>query len=478
MKLSLNEIGAIFKLKNILPDTQINNIKINSREIKKNDIFVAIKGENFDGHDFINEAFNNGALAVITEKKFELDKNLENQKFVFVVENSILALQKIAKFYKSKFQVKIIAITGSVGKSTVKEILASILSQKFNIIKTQKNFNGQIGVPMTVFSLTDETQFMICEVGVSKPGEMKKLAEILKPDYIIINNIGVSHIGNFGNIKNIIKEKFDILAFSEKYKIFVNFDNSELINYINNNKKNNLKIEDFKFFGFDSKCDYKAENVSLLDDKTEFVFVTKNYKALINLPYVGMHFVYNALAAMSVAVELEIHIDDIKTGISNFKNLSRRQDIIKMPNFIIIDDSYNSSPDSIRAAVNIFKNIKSDGENIFVMGDILELGSYSQSVHFELGKFIAYSDVDFLITVGNETKFTCEGVKISGSNLNFRHFDNNQEVVDFLCEFLKNRKGDKILIKSSLGMKTGEIVKELKNKFKNININNNNYEKN
>jgi len=476
MKLSLAEVGTLFEYKNILPDTQINNIRIDSREIKKDDIFVAIKGENFDGHDFINEAFNNGALAVITEKNFELDKNLENQKFVFVVEDSILALQKIAKFYKSKFQAKVIAVTGSVGKSTVKEMLASIFSQKFNIIKTQKNFNGQTGVPMTVFNLTDKTQFMICEVGVSKPGEMKKLAEILKPNYIIINNIGVSHIGNFGNIKNIVNEKFDILYFSEKYKIFVNFDNLEIINYINNNKENNLKIENFKFFGFDSKCDYKAENVSLLDNKTEFTFITKNYKALISLPYVGMHFVYNALAALSVAVELEVHIDDIKNGISNFKKLAMRQDIIKMPNFIIIDDSYNSSPDSIRAALNIFKNIKSDGENIFVMGDILELGNYSQNIHFELGKFIAHSNIDFLITVGNETKFTCESVKISGSKLNFKHFDNNQEIINFLCEFLKDRKGDKILVKGSRGMKTDEIVKELKNKFNNNN--NNNYEKN
>ena len=466
MKLNLSEVGALFKCKNILPNIQINNIKIDSREVKENDIFVAIKGENFDGHDFISQAFQNGALAVITEKKFELDKNLENQKFVFVVENSILALQKIAKFYKSKFQVKVIAITGSVGKSTVKEMLASILSQKFNIIKNQKNFNGQIGVPLTVFNLTDETQFMICEVGVSMPGEMKKLAEILTPDYVIINNIGISHIGNFNNINNIAKEKFDILTFSEKYKLFVNFDNPELINFINN-QENNLKIENFKFFGFDSRSDYKAENVSFLDAKTEFIFVTKNYKALINLPYVGMHFVYNALAALSVAVELEMHIDDIKNGISNFKKLAMRQDIIKMPSFVIIDDSYNSSPDSIRAAVNIFKNIKSDGENIFVMGDILELGNYSQSVHFELGKFIAYSDVDFLITVGTETKFTCEGVKISGSKLNFKHFDNNQEVIDFLCEFLKDRKGDKILVKGSRGMKTDEIVKELTNWFGN-----------
>ena len=317
MKLNLSEVGALFKCKNILPNIQINNIKIDSREVKENDIFVAIKGENFDGHDFIPQAFQNGALVVITEKNFELDKNLENQKFVFVVENSILALQKLAKFYKSKFQVKVIAITGSVGKSTVKEMLASILSQKFNIIKNQKNFNGQIGVPLTVFNLTDETQFMICEVGVSMPGEMKKLAEILTPDYVIINNIGISHIGNFNNINNIAKEKFDILTFSEKYKLFVNFDNPELINFINN-QENNLKIENFKFFGFDSRCDYKAENVSFLDAKTEFIFVTKNYKALINLPYVGMHFVYNALAALSVAVELEMHIDDIKNGISNF----------------------------------------------------------------------------------------------------------------------------------------------------------------
>lgn len=473
MKLSLSEIGTLFECKNIFPDTQINNIKIDSREVQKDDIFVAIRGENFDGHDFINEAFQNGALAVITEKDFKLNKELENKKFVFVVENSILALQKIAKFYKSKFQAKVIAITGSVGKSTVKEMLASILSQKFNIIKTQKNFNGQIGVPMTVFNLTDETQFMICEVGVSMPGEMKKLAKILMPNYVIINNIGVSHIGNFNNINNIAKEKFDILTFSEKCKLFINFDSPELINFINNNK-DNLKIENCKFFGFDSECDYKAENVSLLDEKTEFIFVTKNYKALISLPYVGMHFVYNALAALSVAVELEMHIDDIKSGISNFKKLSMRQDIIKMPNFTIIDDSYNSSPDSIRAAVNIFKNIKSDGENIFVMGDILELGNYSQNIHFELGKFIAYSDIDFLITVGNETKFTCEGVKISGSKLNFKHFDNNQEVINFLCEFLQNRKSDKILVKGSRGMKTDEIIKELKNKFEN----NNNYEKN
>ena len=474
MKLNLSEIGNLFNYKNILPDIRINNIKIDSREIIQDDIFVAIKGENFDGHNFINEAFNNGALAVITEKDFELDKELEkkfeNKKFVFKVENSILALQKIAEFYKSKFQIKVIAITGSVGKSTVKEILASILAQKFNIIKTQKNLNGQIGIPINIFNLTDETQFMVCEVGVSKPGEMKKLAKILKPDYIIINNIGMSHIGNFNNINNIIKEKFDILSFSEKYKIFINYDSPELINFVKNNQEkcNFIINKNYFKFGFDYSCDYRAENILLLDEKTEFVFVTKNYKALINLPYVGMHFVYDALAALSVAVNLGMHIDDIKIGINNFKKLSRRQDIIKMPNFIIIDDSYNSSPDSIRAAVNIFKNIKSSGQNIFVMGDILELGNYSQNVHYELGKFIAYSDVDFLITVGKETKFTCEAVKASESKLNYKHFDNNQEVINFLCEFLQNRNGDKILIKGSRDTKTDEIVQALENKFKNI----------
>lgn len=455
MNLSLLEIAKILNTNfDFSEDKLINRIKIDSRKIEEDDIFVAIKGESFDGHDFVNQAFKNGAIAAIVEKDVEFE---DKSKFIIKVDNTIKAMQQIAEFYRSKFDLKVIGITGSVGKSTVKEMIYSIFSTKFNVVKTEGNQNGQIGLPLSVFSITNDHQIAVFEMGVSKIGEMGTLAKIAKPDFAVINNIGTSHIGNFGDIDTIVREKSDISKFSN-CKIFANGDNPNLVNYLSN--KDNVI-----YFGFSKKFPYNVESMSSIGEDTEFILVTESYKANIRIPCMGVHNVYNALASIAVASEFGIHINDIKNGIKNFESLPMRQNIIKLDKFTLIDDSYNANYDSVRASIGVLKSIDSHGKNILVIADILELGNYSQEIHFELGKYIASSEIDVLITIGNYSKNIEQGVLSTGIHLESKHFESNQDAFEYTCEILED--GDKVLVKGSRGMKTDEIVQKLLDKFGN-----------
>ena len=453
MKLSLFEISKELEIEfdNSL-DCQINNIKIDSRKVVDGDVFVAIKGESFDGHDFVSQAFENGAVAAIVEKNIE---NFDNSKVLFKVDNCIDAMQKIAAFYRSKFDIKVIGVTGSVGKSTVKEMLASIFSKEFRVSKSFGNSNGQIGLPLSVFNITDEIQIVVLEMGISEIGEMSKLAQIAKPDFAIINNIGTSHLGNFGTLETTVHEKCQISSCSD-CKLYVNGDNLQLSNYLKDR-------ENVVYFGLSEDFPYRAENLCTLGKETEFILVTDSCKELIRIPCIGIHNVYNALAAISLAMDFGIHINDIKQGLSEFIPLPRRQDIIELNNCTLVDDSYNASLDSVKASIGFLNSIESKGRNIALIADILELGSYSREIHYDLGKFIASSQIDLLVTVGNYSSFINEGVKSICPDFDSIHFATNDEAFDYLCNIIKDE--DKILIKGSNGMKVDEIVSKLIDKF-------------
>ena len=450
MELSLNEVIRKFDFGQELDkDLQIRNVSMDSRTILSGDIFIAIKGENFDGHRFVNDALQKGAICAIVE-----DSSYSNEDKVFKIGSTKEFLQELARFYVEKFDIKKIGITGSVGKSTVKEMVSSIFETEFNIVKTDGNFNGQIGLPLTCFKMNKDTQIAIFEMGISEKGEMEKLCNIVDPDIALINNIGVSHLGNFNNLETTCKEKFKIS--SNGCKLILNADNSELFNYSQN-------MENIVYFGISGKFDYGAESVFSSGSETEFTLVTKEYREDVKIPCLGIHNVYNALAAISLSIEFGMHIEDIKKGIMNFKPLPMRQKIINFENFTLIDDSYNASPDSVKASLNLLQSIKTPGRNILVVADILELGDHSREIHFELGKYIASCKVDVVISIGNYSKHICESIKMSNDNIETYIFDSNDDAYVKLLQIFQNN--DKILVKGSRRMRTDEIVDKIKKKF-------------
>ncbi len=449
MKLNLSELSKELNSEfDISIDKQIQNIKIDSREISEGDVFFAIKGESFDGHDFVQHAFENGAIAAVVAKDIHIDG-----KICFKVESTVYSLQKIAKYYRSKFNVKVIGITGSVGKSSVKEIVSSIFATEFNVTKSLGNLNGQIGLPLSIFNISEETQIVVLEMGVSKIGEMDILADIAKPDFAIVNNVGTSHIGNFGILENIIKEKLKVSSCSN-CKLYVNGDN--LYDYLK-------ERDNVVYFGLNNKFAYRAENVSSLENETEFILSTDAYKETIRIPCLGIHNVYNALAAISLALDFGIHINNIKSGLINYKPLSMRQNIIKLKNFCIIDDSYNASFDSVKASINLLKSLKFKGRNIAVLADILELGNYSREIHYNLGKFISTSLIDILITIGSHSSYINEGAESMCPDFKSIHFKTNDEAFSYICNIVQD--DDKILLKGSLAMHVKEIVDKLVDKY-------------
>jgi UDP-N-acetylmuramoyl-tripeptide--D-alanyl-D-alanine ligase len=436
--------------------TKINFISIDTRKILQNNskskdkvLFIPIKGKNFDGHDFLESAFKNGAAIALVDKKHEKKiNNISNN--VIIVDNTKNALQNIAAFYRRKFDIKAIGVTGSVGKSTVKEMLASIFGIELKIVKTIKNLNGQIGLPLAMFGINKETQILIAEMGISEINEMERLSEIVDPDFAIITNIGVSHLENFKTTEITCREKLKISK-RENCKFYLNGDNPKL-------SRVNLPNE-IKYFGLSGNYPYRAEQIYSTGEKTNFVLATNKFRENIEIPCLGVHNVYNALAAISVAIDAGIYLEDIKAGLERFKPLPQRGQILHVGDIIFLDDSYNASPDSVKSSINIFQAIKSDGKSIMVMADMLEIGVRSEEIHFNIGKYIALSGINILITVGNLAKFIGDGARSVDSNVEILYFINNDLALKELI--FRIRSGDKILIKGSRGMKTEEILNNL-----------------
>jgi UDP-N-acetylmuramoyl-tripeptide--D-alanyl-D-alanine ligase len=436
--------GSLPNIKNIdLICTDSRKIMRKNSGQNENILFVPLKGKNFDGHEFIKQAFDNGASLAIAEENADVGGDLP----VIRVKDTAAALQDIAAFYLKKFNLKVVGITGSVGKSTVKEMVASILSTNLKIIKNEKNFNGQIGLPLTVFEINEKTEVLVAEMGISRMGEMENLVRVAPPDFAIVTNIGVSHLEYFKTTEITCREKLKIAKKSE-CKLYLNGDNPEL------SKANPLNK--VVYFGLNGEFPYGAEQIYTIGETTEFVLVTENFSENIKIPCLGIHNVYNALAAVSLAIDMGIHLDDVKKGIENFVSLPQRGQIIHIGDIILMNDSYNASPDSVKSSVHALQAIKSGGKTIVVIADILELGVRGEEIHFDIGKHLASVGIDILITVGKLAKCIQEGARAINPNIQTSHFADNKSAAQWLIE--RAAEGDKILIKGSRGMKTEEIA--------------------
>jgi UDP-N-acetylmuramoyl-tripeptide--D-alanyl-D-alanine ligase len=433
------------------------NFSKDTRTIQKGDTYIAIKGEKFDGNLFWKQALEKGADCVIVSDIQYEQKDIEifKDKTIIKVEDTLEALYEIAKLKRSFYQIPIVAITGSVGKTSTKDIVANVVSQKYKTLKTIGNNNNNIGLPFTILRLQDE-EAMVLEMGMNHLGEISLLSSIAKPNICIITNIGTSHIGNLGSRENILKAKLEILEGADHPTVIINNDNDLLHRWQEEHKKEMNIIT----YGVCEPSDINPENIIQKEDSSEFSCNIYEDKVKIQVPVGGEHFVLNSLCAISVGKILKIETSKIQKGIKEFELTKKRMDITELKNGIkIINDAYNASLESIQASLKYLSEFKNN-RKIVVLGDMLELGEYSQKLHEQVGEEVYKNKIDVLICSGQNAKYIAKKAKEMGMN-DIYYFETKEEIVDKLKEIMKS--DDIILFKASNGMKFFDIAEKLKN---------------
>ena len=433
-------------------ETIVSNIVIDSRKAGKDSAFVAIVGENLDGHNFINLAINQGCKTIIKNKNNNVD--IENKEVnVIEVSDTEIALGDIAKFYKNKFKIPFIAVTGSVGKTTTRDMVYSTISAKYNSLKNVGNLNNQFGVPLTLFNLNKEHECAVIEMGMSGFNEIEYLANIVNPQIGIISNIGYSHVEHLGSRDGIFKAKMEIATnFDENSLLIVNGDDDCL---------KTLKTKDLVYklrtFGFDKDNDIYCESYEMDEESINFVAVINRKKEEFFIPTVGKHNIYNAMAAILVGLNLNMTIEEIKNGLKNFQCTKNRLDIIKKDKLTIIDSVYNASIDSMSAALNILGRY--ENRRVAILGDMFEMGEFAEFGHRQVGK-AALGNIDIMIAIGKDSEFIVKELKENNMNENnLYHFETKEEAIENLDNIIKD--DDVILVKASRGMNLEKVVEYL-----------------
>lgn len=425
-------------------NTELLNFSINTKEIKKDDIFVGIKGETNDGSNFYLDALEKGAKGVIISKG--ICKEKVEGKFIIEVDDTTKALQQIAAYKRDNINIPVIGITGSVGKTSTKDMISSVISTKYKVCKTKGNLNNHLGVPLTILSLKDE-EVLVVEMGMNHLGEISVLSKIARPDISVITNVGTAHIGNLGSRENILKAKLEILDGMNNGKLIINNDNDMLHSWYLNNRDNVLTV------GINNESDYMASNIKY-GEHTSF-----NYNGNdITVKVGGEAFVYNALMGIAVGKLLNIDLEDIKKGIYNLELTKMRLEIVKSQNdFTIINDCYNANYDSMKSSITYLSKMNGN-KKIAVLGDMLELGSYSKELHMNVGKVLNENNIDIVILVGELSKYIAKTAD-NGNNMVIMCKD-NKEAADKVLSLAN--KDDIILIKASNSMNFKEIFEMIK----------------
>lgn len=441
-------------------NVDIKFVEKDTRAIKKNSIYVGIKGNNFDGNDLFEEAFSNGADICILERISETEELLKylkkNNKSIILVQDSILSLGELATYRRTLFKKPVIAITGSAGKTSTKDMTYNILANKYNVHKTLENFNNHIGLPLTILSLEDKNDLLVVEMGMNHYNELDYLTKIAKPNIALITNIGTAHIGNFGSRKNILKAKLEILnGLDSNGSVVINIDD-DLLNkwYLKNKDKYNIIT-----FAIDNEADYKASNIILEEDSSTFTCNGINY----SLPIGGKQFIYNALGAIAISHLFDLSDDDRKKGISEFKSTVNRMNLIKKKNITIIDDCYNANFDAMCYSLKYLS--KKNGRKIACIGSMLDLGDLSEDLHTKLGDEIMNNNIDILLTVGDYTNLINKrAIELGFNKDNSYHFNTNEDAIKKLKEIHTNE--DIVLIKASHPLEFYQITDALVKEYK------------
>ena len=424
---------------------EANGVVLDSRLLQEGYVFIATMGEKVDGHKFIPSVFEKGAMAVICEEVPEVLTGPCIQ-----VKDSFIALKKLAAFYRQQLDITVVGITGSVGKTSTKEFVAGVLATKYQVWKTQGNFNNEVGLPLTVLQLREEHEIAVLEMGISDFGEMHRLSEIAKPDICVLTNIGQCHLEFLGDRDGVLKAKTEIFDFlNPNGMIFVNGDDDKLVT-LRERWQDKLVC-----FGRGAANDvYAANEISkgLLGSTMDIVGSMELKEVQIPLP--GEHMVLNALAAAAVAKYLQLSLEEIKEGIKRVQAVSGRSNLIPYEEFVLIDDCYNANPVSMKAAIDLLQS--ANGRKVAVLGDMFELGEEEEKLHYEVGEYTK-NKVDYLVCVGNLAEQIYKGANANKSeNMTSLYLQDKEDVYKHLKEIIKPQ--DTILLKASHGMGFADIV--------------------
>ena len=445
-KFTLAEIAASCGGKYVgeeaLKNTAITSVERDSRAVKDGSLFLAIKGERVDGHDFIEKCYDSGALCAICEKAPE---NLK--KPYILVDSTLNAVKDIAKAYREKFDIPVVGVSGSVGKTSTKEMLYAVLSQRFKTHKTQGNLNNELGVPLTILSMPEDTEAAVIEMGISDFGEMTRLARVAQPTICVLTIIGCCHLENLGDRDGVLRAKTEMFIHARDGAAFIlNGDDDKLSTVESVQGRRPI------FFGLDRKNDCFAENIKNNGEGGVSCTLCFDGKRLdVTIPAIGSYMVSNALAAVAVGRLLGLSDEQLKNGVEAYKTVGSRANVINANGIRIIDDCYNANPTSVKASLDTLMNF--GGRKVAVLGDMKELGSNELSLHFDTGAYAKEIGVDSVIAVGPLAKELARGADGEW----FESIDALKEKLGSLV-----KEGDTVLVKASHSMQFEKIVEFLK----------------
>jgi len=448
---NLNKLQSLFNFK---------SVNIDSRKIKKGELFIAIKGENTDGHNYIDEVFKKGVIAaIVSEEWFKNNSSNVKDKVLFVVKDTIKALGELAKIHRHNFSTHILCVGGSNGKTSTKEMIAAVLGKKFVTLKTEGNKNNHIGVPLTLLQLKNSHQLCVIEIGSNHFGEIKYLCEIINPDSGLVTNIGREHLEFFGDLNGVMKEEFERYDYLllKNGLCFANYDDPYIRKY-------------FQYIKTERKITYgQRKGVNILGKLVEY---TMDFQPVIEVSYdsknsrikingFGKTAFNNGLAAVATGLTFGVSIRDIKKALAEYKSeTDKRMEVIKKNGIIIINDTYNSNPDSVKIGLETLKEYSTKGNKFVVLADMLEMGKESSKVHYEVGKLVKKMKFNNFFTYGEAMYDAFRGAR--GVENNF-YFTDKNDLVEVLRIFL--RKGDVVYIKGSRGMKMEEVTNKILEKI-------------
>jgi len=424
---------------------KFNSVSTDTRRIKPGSLFVALSGEHFDGHDFIAEAVRKGASGVVISRNIQAAA----EAAVIMVPDTRRALQELAFFHRRRFNIPVVAITGSNGKTTTKDMTAVVLASRIAVLKTEANYNNEIGLPLTLLNLTSEHQAAVVEMGMRGKGEIKDLANIAQPTIGVVTNVGESHIERLGSLAAIAEAKAELVeAIGETGLVILNSDNA----YVSAmSAKTAARI---LYYGLGGEADIRAKDIISRDGGTRFICCAGQQEFPVQLTVPGRHNVYNALAAIAVGLEIGLTSGEITKGLLQFTSGTMRLHIEQRGDYTIINDAYNASPLSMAAAVDTLSEVAS-GRKIAILGDMLELGEFAEEAHCALGRKLAQHKVDAVVTVGTLARFIALGAQQTGVKL-VMPCEDHAKAQAVIKEIIK--PGDTLLIKGSRGMKMEKML--------------------
>ncbi|MEN9354933.1 MAG: hypothetical protein RL318_2258 [Fibrobacterota bacterium] len=432
-------------------------IETDSRTLTKGSVFWVLKGENFDGHAFVEGAFEKGVIAAVVDKSW-YEQEAKPGRIYLPVGDTHQAILALAGRYARRFRIPRVAVAGANGKTTTKEMIAAVLSRRGRVVATQANHNNHVGVPMTLFRINSVHDYAVIEAGTSNPGEIAPLSRAIAPSCAVLTNIGPEHLERFGDLAGVRKEELQITAGMEAGStLFVNADDPNLTNVRTTRR--------YRVLGYGIRRGAVRPSELAFDENGCATFKIGRTRFRLGVP--GVHNVYNALAAISVGMLHRVPKGEISRALSEFQAVPGRMNVIETSGLKVLDDCYNANPASLRAALEILAQMRCDGHRIAVLGDMLELGDSAVDLHRACGAFLAEMDLDQLLCVGPlGSEFAAGALKAGMSSARIRHFDSLAGLVPALLETVEDK--DCVLVKGSHGMKLEKVVKALQNRVQEV----------